>query len=70
MTNATATIPRQTHHSVTAADIRDPRPAQTSGLKSWKDTMSSRIRAHGLRCPQRKRRIGRRYEDADEWQGH
>src|SRR6266550_1835877 len=27
-------------------------------------------RAHGFRRPRRKWRIGRRYEDADEWQGH
>src|SRR6267143_6873534 len=27
-------------------------------------------RAHGFRRPRRKWRIGRRYEDADEWQEH
>ena len=35
MTSATATIPRQTHHSVTAAS---PARAQIGALKCWKDT--------------------------------
>src|SRR6266853_4155231 len=45
MTNATATIARQAHYSVTAAASEPASPArtQTGALKSWKDTMSSRL---------------------------
>ena len=45
MSNATATIPRQTHYSVTAAAFEPASPGrtQTGALKSWKDTMPSRL---------------------------
>ena len=67
MTDATVTIPGQADYYVTAAASglasSAQSRAQTGALKSWKDTMSSRL----ARC---KWRIGRRYEDADERQGH
>ena len=47
MINSTATIARQAHYSVTAAASEPASPAQsraqTDALKSWKDTMSSRL---------------------------
>jgi hypothetical protein len=47
MTDATVTIPRQADYSVTAAASELASPAesraQTGALKSWKDTMSSRL---------------------------
>jgi quercetin dioxygenase-like cupin family protein len=43
MTNATVTIPRQADHSVTAAASELASRAQTSALKSWKVTTSSRL---------------------------
>ena len=46
MTNAIVTIARQVHYSVTAAASEPASPArrrQTGVLKSWKDTISSRL---------------------------
>ena len=47
MTNATVTIPKQADYSVTAAASELASPAQSraqaGALKSWKDTMSSRL---------------------------
>ena len=43
MTDVTVTIPRQADHSVTAAASELASRAQAGALKSWKDTMSSRL---------------------------
>ena len=43
MTEVTVTIPRQAEHSVTAAASELASRAQAGALKSWKNTMSSRL---------------------------
>ena len=43
MTDVTVTIPRQADHSVTAAASELASRAQAGALKSWKNTMSSRL---------------------------
>ena len=50
MTDVTVTIPRQADHSVTGAASELASRAHTGALKSWKNTMSSRLALLAFVC--------------------